>query len=61
VVTYKSFPPKPPGRAEKKESVVPSKENAGAAPNAVLFTVGPRFVRVVQGSLLVARVETHRS
>src|SRR2546428_114458 len=53
--------PNPPSRSEKKYSVVPSNESAGAPSKAVLLTVGPRFTGVDHGSAVVARVATHRS
>src|SRR6266516_6763902 len=61
VVTYRSLFPNPPARSEKKYSVVPSKESAGAPSNAVLLTVGPRLTGVDQGSRVVARVDTQMS
>src|SRR5437773_1677459 len=61
VVTYRSFAPTPPGRAEKKYSVVPSKESAGAPSKETLLTVGPKFTGADHGSAVVARVETHKS
>src|SRR5712692_5636514 len=69
VVTYRSLFPKPPGRSEKKYSVVPSKESAGAPSKAGPLMAGPpscwftrfRFTGGDQTSLVVARVDTQRS
>src|SRR4029077_2967099 len=69
VVTYRSLLPEPPGRSEKKYRVVPSNDSAGAPSKAVLLMLGPpscwftrsRFTGGDQTSLVVARVETHRS
>src|SRR5206468_6635644 len=61
IVTYRSLLPRPPARSEKKYSVVPSKESAGAPSNAVLLTVAPRLAGVDQGSSVLARVDTQMS
>src|SRR5437667_367188 len=48
----------PPARSEKKYSVVPSKESAGAPSKAVLLTLAPRLTGVDQASSVLARVVT---
>src|SRR5438128_8794361 len=62
VLIHRSRPPKPPGRVEVKNIVLPSADSAGApASNPTTLIGAPRFMGVDHGSSVLARVETQMS